>query len=111
MFLDSAAKLLILLSASFVVGHGGPESPAELAFRTSHHEKAKRSIGSCSQRLRKRDAVEKRFAKTDAFINSYRQSQPNDGYHSNEALKRDFIVDGVNSTCILTPESEEGPYC
>ena len=101
----------MLLSASLVVGHRAPESPTELAFRKNHYEKAKRSIGSCSQRLRKRDAVEKRFAKTDTFINNHRQAQAMDGYHSNEALKRDFIVDGLNSTCILTPESEEGPYC
>lgn len=111
MLLNLAATFLILLGAELVDGHGTPESSTELAFRQSHHEKAKRSIASCTQRLRKRDAVEKRFAKTDAFINSHHQSQGIGGYHSSEALKRDFIVDGLNSTCILTPESEEGPYC
>lgn len=94
-----------------MIRHEAPESATENDFRISHHEKAKRSIASCSQRHRKRDAVEKRFAKTDTFINNYRRSRVVDRYHSNAALKRELIVDGLNSTCILTPESQEGPYC
>lgn len=111
MLFKSLATTFLLLPARLVVGHGAPGTAAEVAFREAHHEKAKRSIESCSQRLHKRDALEKRVLKTGAFIDSHRQSQAADQHHSNAALKRDFIVNGLNSTCILTPEAEEGRYC
>lgn len=107
-FLTTAS---LLLPATLVIGHGAFETAAEIAFREAHHQKAKRSIESCNHRLHKRDAVEKRFAKTDAFIDSYWRSQAIDQHYGNTALKRDFIVHGLNSTCILTPEAEEGPFC
>lgn len=111
MLFKSLTTAFLLLPASLVVGHGAFEKAAEIAFREAHHQKAKRSIESCSQRLHKRDAVEKGFANTDAFIDSHRRSQAIDQHHSSTALKRDFIINGLNSTCILKPEAEEGPFC
>ncbi|KAI4222988.1 MAG: hypothetical protein L6R36_005751 [Xanthoria steineri] len=110
MLLKFLATMSLLLPATLVIGHGAFETAAEIAFHEAHHQKAKRSIESCSQRLHKRDAVEKRFANTDAFIDSHRRSQAIDQHHSSTALKRDFIINGLNSTCILTPEAEEGPF-
>ncbi|KAL8959347.1 MAG: hypothetical protein Q9193_003775 [Seirophora villosa] len=110
MLFSPLATALLLLPATLVVGHGAPETVAEIAFREAHHEKAKCSLGACSQRLRKRDTVEKRFAKTDAFIEKHRRGQTLGEQHSTAVLKGDFITSGLNSTCILTPEAEEGPY-
>lgn len=103
------ATLLVLFQFSFVLGHGAIETEAEVFFRKAHVAKFKRSMDACSRKLTKRNIIEKRFAKTDAFLKEYRQTRELD--YDVDLMKRDFIVNGPNSTCILTPESEEGPYC
>lgn len=109
LLLPVTASFLVLLQVSFVLGHGAMETEADALFRNAHIAKSKRSMDACSRKLIKRDAIEKRFSKTDAFLEEHRQAKELD--HDSDILKRDFIVNGPNSTCILTPESEEGPYC
>ncbi|MCJ1272141.1 hypothetical protein MMC22_012048 [Lobaria immixta] len=100
--------LLVLLQISLTLGHGAIENEAEALFRQAHIAKSKRSMDACSHKLIKRDAVEKRFSQTDAFLDEYRQARELN--YNVDLIKRDFIVSGPNSSCILTPESEEGPY-
>lgn len=109
LFLPVTVSFLVLLQVSFVLSHGAIETEAEALFRKAHIAKSKRSMDACSRRLIRRDAIEKRFSKTNAFLEEHREA--NELNHDFDILKRDFIVNGPNSTCILTPESEEGPYC
>lgn len=103
------AFFLVLLQVSFVLGHGVTETEGETHFRNAHIAKSKRSMDACSRKLTKRDAIEKRFSKTDAFLEEHRQAR--ELSYNVDMIKRDFIINGLNSSCILTPESEEGPYC
>lgn len=107
--LPVTVSLLVLLQVSFTLGHGAIETEAEAFFRKAHIAKSKRSMDACSRKLTKRDAIEKRFSKTDAFLEEHRQARELN--YDVDLIKRDFIVNGPNSSCILTPESEEGPYC
>lgn len=102
-------SFLVLLQVPFVLGHGVIETEAEAHFRNAHIAKSKRSMDACNRKLTKRDAIEKRFSKTDAFLGEHRQAR--ELSYNVEMIKRDFIINGFNSSCILTPESEEGPFC
>lgn len=109
LLLTAAASFLVLAQVSLVLGHGAMETEAEALFRKAHIARSKRSLDSCRQKLIKRDAIDRRFSKTEAFLEEHRQARELD--HNVDMIKRDFIVSGLNSSCILTPESEEGPYC
>lgn len=100
---------ILLLQVSLVLAHGAIETEAEALFRKAHVTRSKRSLDACNHKLAKRDAVEKRLSRIDAFLDDHRQSL---GLaYDIEMIKRDFIVNGANSSCVLTPESEEGPFC
>lgn len=103
------ASFLALLQFSFVLGHEVIETEAEAHFRNAHIVKSKRSMDGCNHKLTKRDAIEKRFSKTDAFLGEHRQARELN--FNVDMIKRDFIINGPNSSCILTPESDEGPFC
>lgn len=109
LLLRVTALFLFLFQVSFVLGHEAVETESEALFREAHIAKSRRSMDACSRKLTKRDAVEKRFSKTNAFLEEHRQAHELD--YNFELIKRDFIISGSNSSCILTPESEEGPYC
>ncbi|MCJ1423449.1 hypothetical protein MMC29_001332 [Sticta canariensis] len=102
------ASFLVLIQVSFVLGHRVIETEAEAHFRNAHIAKSKRSMDACNRKLTKRDAIEKRFSKTDAFLEEHRQARELN--YNVDMIKRDFIINGFNSSCILTPESEEGPF-
>ena len=103
------ASFLVLFQVPFVLGHRVIETEAEAHFRNAHFAKSKRSMDACSRKLTKRDAIEKRVSKTNAFLDYHRQARELN--YTVDMIKRDFIINGFNSSCILTPESEEGPYC
>lgn len=107
--LPVTASFLVLLQVCFVLGHEVIETESDALFRAAHIAKSRRSMDACSRKLTKRDAIEKRFSKTNAFLKAHRQAHELN--YDFEMIKRDFIISGSNSSCILTPESEEGPYC
>lgn len=100
--------LSLLAAASLVLGHAKPESPEELTFRLDHEANVKRSLGECGEKLTRRDINVARAMKRDIMIENHLRRL---GMENDASIKpRDFIYDGANSSCILTPEGEEGPY-
>lgn len=103
------SSLLLLLHTSSIYGHGAVETEAETLFREAHLARAKRSFASCRGSLMKRDAMERRFSRTDAFINEHLNSR---GIDPSLALfKRQLVAAEGAATCVLTPEIAEGPFC
>lgn len=105
------AGVLVLTQVTQVAAHARHETAAEQAFRMSHIAKTKRDLGACGANLSRRDINDKRLAVRNTLVESHLQSI---GLPIDAKLKpRDWIYEGsvANSSCILTPEGEEGPYC
>lgn len=101
--------LLGLLALTFTgLGHGKPESYNQALFRRSHEEHVRRSLSACGD-LSKRDVDSVRMAKKEEHV---ARGAARLGLESEGRLAaRDIINTGSNSSCVLTPTGEEGPYC
>jgi hypothetical protein len=101
-----------ILGAIPSFAHKHIESESELAIRREHVALGKRALESCRARKTKRDdaMLAHRFRKRENMINSHMRSMKIEARDS--LITRDWIYEGgSNSSCILTPEGEEGPYC
>ncbi|TKA22140.1 hypothetical protein B0A50_08197 [Salinomyces thailandicus] len=98
----------LLAITSTALGHGKPVSPNQAMFRQSHEAKMRRALETCGSTLMKRDVHDARLAKREAALTEHASAL---GLGESGALAvRDLINSGTNASCVLTPESEEGPY-
>ena len=84
-----------------------PDSPVMAEFRASHLEHSQRTLGQCKQSLLTSAALSKRFGKRDSFVDdhlSIQQLDPRSILHPRDEHSN------VDSSCITTPELEEGPF-
>ena len=107
-----------LLFATAALAHGPALSPEELEKREEAHLHARRAFGSCQAHLAKRSS-DSGQQRRDEFVRRFQgQSQRNERRQEATPTQRQ-IATGTNTaspftgipTCVLTPESVQGPYC
>lgn len=98
----------LLALTSTGLGHGKPESDNQALFRRAHEEHVRRALSACGD-LSKRDVNGVRMAKKEGHV---ARGAARLGLESEGRLAaRDIVNTGSNSSCVLTPTGEEGPYC
>ena len=129
--ISSISALVALLAAGTAVAHSSRSlSKAELAKRDEFVTVSRRSLAACQSKLRKRDGVADRsMARRQAFAERARkerglstdrpflrkrdvESVVSTSHHSNETgLTTDSNPFDGNVSCVLAPDTTEGPYC
>ncbi|SJL14767.1 related to protocatechuate 3,4-dioxygenase beta subunit [Armillaria ostoyae] len=129
LYLTSLVSVALLVANS-VVGHPGeaPPTSVELSRRAQLETATRRSLADCQSHLARRGYVDRSIARRTALAEQLRKKR---GLATSSPYKRALTVDEVintshlsnvtgltsdsdpftsNSSCVLTPELEQGPY-
>lgn len=97
--------ILSLATLPAVLSHGDPDTPSAIARRDAFIASRSSILQrSCASRLQTRASIDNRAANRDLFINKYLSSRGLAPDYQSQSKRQ------TNTSCILAPEQEEGPY-
>ena len=123
--LSKTIALVAVFFSACVIAHPGHDAKAEISQRAAYFQNAeRRSLAHCADKLRERGLAQRSIARRQAMVERLRQKRSldtrdfrkalNTSHHSSKNYTSETppgVVFAGNSSCILSPEVTEGPYC
>lgn len=121
----SLALLAVVLLPATILAHPGHDVTAEVAQRSAYMAQAeRRSLSHCAAKLKERGLEQRSIARRQAHVERLRKKRSlqvrdfrkalNTSHHSTQNYTSETPADILfagNSSCVLSPETTEGPYC
>jgi hypothetical protein len=122
---DTSLVLLAAVLLPSIHAHPGHNIKAEVAQRAAYMAKIeRRSLAHCASKIKERGIEQRSIARRQEHVEKLRKKQSieardfrtalNTTHHSTHNYTSQTPVDVLfagNSSCILSPEVTEGPYC
>jgi hypothetical protein len=117
------AFLTVLLGAVNITAHPGADHAEEAAAIRSFYQHSKRDLSHCAKQLQARGHLDKQIARRHQLARSLRideglakraLSDIDESHHVDEhytVWTPAEILFSSNNSCVLSPETIEGPYC